>query len=604
MMKRVLICSVLALAAMDAMTADVKVTELPVTDPALTDEFPFVSDPAGSPVTSKTNVHGLVRSMWSTNESDFTIAVFPDTQSQTGSTSGSDSNDFFNACQHLLTNATALNLKAVIGLGDIVQLGNVQQEWTNAYVGYGKLFSNSIPVFLAQGNHDLDDQGVTAGLERWVTNYNSWFGTNYLFPKSWWNGDIYGSGASNHVENAYFLLTNGPSVYGFMNLEFGPRTNVLDWASNIVESLPLVKWFITTHSYMYRDDSRVGGTDLFSPHVYACCTNGADGEGVWQYFVREHPNIFTVMSGHDLADGQGRLASRGKFNNVVSQYLFNYQLGTDDNGVSASFELLTFRPTKGIVEVRTYSPVTDTYNTEATYEFGFPLQLVDNQATAGAASGRYREEFFWAAANQWTAAIANSGSASWGVTPASGAADFGWVGVFAGSVSNGASLIRTANTAGFFGSQTLQLDIRLETATLSDSDNLHTTVVGFGDSTVAGTEPVDGAYFIWTDTIFGGNWAAKTRNNSTDTWATNGIAVAVSGGAVWDLRIIGTSDEVDFYVSADRGTTFTQIGSSTSNIPSSSARVFGVQAYNVKQGGAVGTTFRGIYIDRIIFPGD
>lgn len=529
----------------------------------------------------------------STNEIDFTIAIIPDTQSSTSI----DSNIFWNAMQHLKTNATALNLRAVIGEGDIVQTGGTLLEWTNGVIGWGKIYSNDIPVLVPQGNHDFDENGTIFIGTRALTNFNTYFGTNYYRAKSWFNGDFYGT--SNHAENAYFFLTNGPSVYGFMQLEFGPRTNVMNWATNVIGSNNLVHWFITTHSYLYRDNSRVDPSDLYDPKVWQCCTNAADGEDMWNYFVKSYPNIVAVFSGHDLGDGQGRLAQQGTFGNVVSQYLFNYQVGTDDNGVSGRYQILRFRPQRGLVQVQTYSPVTDTYTTTSEFEFGFPIALADNR-TSTATQSHYIEEFWDDSAGFWTAFVANSGTTTWAVDPPVGGL-FGWSFIAAASVSNGAAGIYIpAGSSGnlYFGTDAVESRWRIYTPALSASTTVYTLVVGYGDTTSA-TEPVDGAYFWYTHSFFGGNWGAKTSNNSTRSSATNGTPVAVTGSALWDLRIVATSSQVDFYVSSNKGSTWTLIGSSTSNIPSAAGREFTLESYIVKQGGSVGTDYRGYYIERL-----
>lgn len=537
------------------------------------------------------------------NPGDFTWAILPDTQTYTSG----DPTNFYNGMQFLRTNATAMNLRALVGLGDIVQDGGNLTQWGVAKIGYGIVSSNvpNVVIMPALGNHDYDDSGTTFINTRAATNYINQF-SNLVYTNAGWNGAQFG--ASNHFENSFVIQTNAGKAYGILMLEFGPRTNVMDWAASVVASNAMVSWFIVTHSYMYRDDSRVGDSDLYNPRVYQCCTNSADGEAMWSGWIKNMPNVVAVFSGHDLADGQGRLAEAGTFKNVISQYLFNYQAnttvgdsgGTDDAGLSGTIQLMTFRPSLGLVEVRSYSPAYNTTNSTSTYQFAFPLNLVDNRPSASASGSRRVEDFIFSAATGWDTITANGGSISWGVAPTSGGGGLlGWV-FMGGSTSNMVAGVKVSESAAYFGAGTMELHVRLQTPVLSTTDDKHELIVGYGDSTT-GAEPTDGAYFFYTHDFFGGNWGAKTSAGGSKTSVTNGTPVAVTGSSTWDLKIVATASLVTFYVSSDGGTTYSEIGSTASTIPDDSGEVFGVQVYLEKVGGSVGSSFRGLYVERVEF---
>ena len=84
---------------------------------------------------------------------DFTIIVLPDTQYY----SESYPNILNSQMQWIVTNSSALNIQAVLGLGDIVNNGANSTEWTNADAGYKMLDAAHIPYFAAIGNHDYDN---------------------------------------------------------------------------------------------------------------------------------------------------------------------------------------------------------------------------------------------------------------------------------------------------------------------------------------------------------------------------------------------------------------------------------------------------------------
>ena len=94
-----------------------------------------------------------------------------------------------------------------------------------------------------------------------------------------------------------------------MGLEFGPTDEVLEWASRLIRAHADKHVIVATHCYMYDDDTRLGPGDDFSPHKSDRAWN--DGEQMWDKFVRKHPNIFLVVSGHVKGEGAGRLTSQG-----------------------------------------------------------------------------------------------------------------------------------------------------------------------------------------------------------------------------------------------------------------------------------------------------
>jgi hypothetical protein len=135
-------------------------------------------------------------------------------------------------------------------------------------------------------------------------------------------------------------------------IEYGPTDEVLEWAGTLVRANADKRVIVATHSYMYDDDTRLGPGDDFSPHKSHSSYN--DGEKMWEKFVRHHPNIFMVVSGHVKGTGVGRLSSRGDRGNTVHQMLSNYQ--HLESGGDGWLRILKFIPGERKVIVRTYSP--------------------------------------------------------------------------------------------------------------------------------------------------------------------------------------------------------------------------------------------------------
>src|SRR5690606_10270291 len=90
-------------------------------------------------------------------------------------------------------------------------------------------------------------------------------------------------------------------------LEFGPRLQTINWANRIVAKHPKHRVIVTTHAYLYSDDTRYdwdtkGKQQHWNPRSYIP-ENVSDGEMMWRDFISRHPNIELVACGHVLNDG-------------------------------------------------------------------------------------------------------------------------------------------------------------------------------------------------------------------------------------------------------------------------------------------------------------
>jgi hypothetical protein len=94
---------------------------------------------------------------------------------------------------------------------------------------------------------------------------------------------------------------------------------------------------------------------------------------MWDKFVRLHPNISFVFSGHILNDGKGWLVGTGDNRNKVYQMLANYQMLT--NGGNGYLRLVEFDLSQQKVRVKTYSPYLDQHLRDIQNEFEFVWQV-------------------------------------------------------------------------------------------------------------------------------------------------------------------------------------------------------------------------------------
>jgi len=87
-----------------------------------------------------------------------------------------------------------------------------------------------------------------------------------------------------------------------------------------------------------------------------------------------------VLSGHVLADGAGRMSERTQLGNVVHQMLANYQMLHE--GGDGWLRLIEILPDGETVQVKTYSPVLDQYNTDPQHQFQLRLQPAKKASAA------------------------------------------------------------------------------------------------------------------------------------------------------------------------------------------------------------------------------
>ncbi|OHB56371.1 MAG: hypothetical protein A2Y12_14965 [Planctomycetes bacterium GWF2_42_9] len=248
-------------------------------------------------------------------------------------------------------NASELKLLCVIHEGDVVNK-NVEYQWQNADKAISILDQAKIPYCIAIGNHDCFNYKTrTINSD----NFNKYFGTKRIGGKKWYGGSL-----DNKSENSYYLFEAKGKKILVMCLEFGPRDEVLDWANQIASKYADRNIIVVTHGYMNNDDTRLSPGDNHNPHDYVKELN--DGEDMWEKFVRKHNNIFLVLSGHVVGDGNGRLTSYSDGNTKVTQILANYQM--KENGGNGWLRLMKFVPAEDRIIVETYSPVLKNYNND------------------------------------------------------------------------------------------------------------------------------------------------------------------------------------------------------------------------------------------------
>ena len=162
------------------------------------------------------------------------------------------------------------------------------------------------------------------------------------------------------LANALFEFKDPFAIsYLFLNLEFAPRNEVLDWAAKAI-SQPKYKdhrVVILTHSYMNSKNERIIRENY-------PITNGNYGQAMWEKLVNPSSNIVLVIAGHIGApdNPQAHIAFRQEKKadgEMVTQMVFNAQAlggGWHGNGGDGWLRYLEFMPDGVTVKVKTFSP--------------------------------------------------------------------------------------------------------------------------------------------------------------------------------------------------------------------------------------------------------
>ncbi len=296
--------------------------------------------------------------------SDFLVCILPDTQNYAREASGIGNavkEMWYSQTEWIITNRIVKNVAYVGQLGDIVQNGDQlngspnEGEWqiaTNAMYRLEDpnrtLLDQGIPYGCSVGNHDQEPNGDENGTS---TLFNKYFGASH------WSGKpYYGGHYDTNNDNFYNLFSASGLDFIVFSYEFNRYgSGVLGWTDAVLATNQNRRIMVMTH-YVGGD---CGGTS---------CGVSAAGEAIYDH-LKTKPNFFLMMGGHvfnGAGDGEGRRSDT--FNgNTVYTLVSDYQGRT--NGGDGLMRLMYFSPSNSTISVKTYSPWTDTFETDNSSQF-------------------------------------------------------------------------------------------------------------------------------------------------------------------------------------------------------------------------------------------
>lgn len=299
-------------------------------------------------------------------EGSFTIVALPDTQIYCESFP----QHFYHQTQWIVDNRQKQNIQFVVHLGDITNR-NVANQWEVARTAIQTL-DGKVPYSLVPGNHDYGPGGSAVNRE---TALNEYFPISVVGKQPTFGGAM----TEGQLENSYHVFSTRGQKFLVLALEWGPRDKVVEWANDIVSRHTDHHALLTTHAYMYFDETRYDWSKFenkqaWNPHSYGTAqlpggTN--DGQQLWDKLVSKHKNFLMTLNGHVLNDGLARLTSSLDSGGDVHQMLVNYQM--QEEGGEGYLRLIEFLPDGKTVHVKCFSPSTGMYKTDPQNQFTLAL---------------------------------------------------------------------------------------------------------------------------------------------------------------------------------------------------------------------------------------
>lgn len=278
-------------------------------------------------------------------EYPYTIAFLPDIQH----TTEEHPQRLKPVFDYLLQNREQKNIAYLVSVGDLTH-SNTETEW-KAVAAQIRRLDGILPYSLVRGNHDGFGRDKTAHFDQYFSKKSSLY-----YQQVTTSGGAY---SEKSVQNTYRLFTMGQVDYLLLNLDFGAKDAVLQWADGVLRQYSNRRVIVVTHGYLHTDGNRLVGGQTYSPSGYNLTLN--DGDDLWEKLLRKHGNICMVVSGHITHDHIVHSTATGDQGNTVHQLLLDTQY-TDKLLKGAGFlSLMEFTEDGRYARVMHYSTVHNLY---------------------------------------------------------------------------------------------------------------------------------------------------------------------------------------------------------------------------------------------------
>ena len=284
----------------------------------------------------------------------FTIAMLPDTQYY----SKSHPDLFYAQTNWIKQHRDQENIVFVTQVGDIINDRSTNMtQWDVAAKAMATL-DGVVPWGVAIGNHDYDTDGIRQGV---ATTWLRYFGPQRFKDYPW-----YGGASPNSLNSCQLFSAGGVDFVAF-HLEVNVPDEAIAWVQDVLRRYPTRAAFVSTHVYLK------GKEGLARDPKHEHRANGNSGEEIWDKLIRVNPQIFMVLCGHVSKAEEYHQISRNDAGNKVLEMLVDFQ--ARDHGGDGWLRLIRFVPTSREMQMRTYSPVLDRFETDSNSQFTVPWEL-------------------------------------------------------------------------------------------------------------------------------------------------------------------------------------------------------------------------------------
>ena len=253
-----------------------------------------------------------------TNDYDYTIVGVPDVQTITNYRP----DDVYNLFDWIAANKDSQKIAFCVQTGDLSDFGDRPELYNKTADAMQVLYDEGVPISFVQGNHDYDNNS-NGDKGRPSTNFNT------AFPYDMWSQNTWFGGAfeEGSMSNTYNLYEVGGVKYLVLNLEFGPRPEVIRWASDLCSQYQDRRVIVLTHDFLDANGQITDSSVKADPTNYgfASSANATSGIELWNGLVKKHSNMFMTVSGHINSDDIVYTMLQGDNNNKVHNFLIDVQ---------------------------------------------------------------------------------------------------------------------------------------------------------------------------------------------------------------------------------------------------------------------------------------
>ena len=252
------------------------------------------------------------------------------------------------------------NIKCVLQTGDLTWY-NLRDQY-EVFLEYTTPLASLIPYISCPGNHDYE---YNYDIGNVITDrYSTLFSAYTQFQQV--RDRIVDRFERGRMENIIVANEIDGERYDIIALEFGPRTEVIDWVRNHVQANPEIHYILMTHEFLTGKGKIVSnGASYGLRQLYN--TSVTSPMQMWDKLIKDNNNILCVLCGHNGFSAYN--TSLNSYEREVPQILFNLQYQA--NGGDGWIQIWEFIRDEDYVNVSTYNTISRQYHPEPHHSFNF-----------------------------------------------------------------------------------------------------------------------------------------------------------------------------------------------------------------------------------------